>query len=519
MKFYLKISIKNLMFYLFVIFYVFILYTQHTALQTSVQRFTIVNLFSIIASNIFSLAASAKIVASDYEVLSFLENSKFERYMRVIRTIFIISIFTSLLSIITIIIFVNKNISEVYILKGIIDYFVLWNISNILAATIGATFSITLPKKVGILVALSIYILFIIEVYNFSMSTIGKLLNIFNDSTSILENILAQDIFNISYFLDKIFIIFLIILMMLIVHFIIINRKRCQYLSKICITIVCIILTIFMAEKNVSYTSMYTVKLDELKYEIESYEMNIEINNMLKNSVNIKLKVNSNINEIKLLLEDTFKINKVEINNEEVGFIHKDGVIDILYDAVANENLQIEIDYRGSVHVENNIGVDTYYANITAINLPGNYYFWYPTLNNKLETDYIVNISSFSTIFSNLDIYNSIDSKFKKKYTLKGRVSEVNLFAGEYKSVIKDGIEYVIPSTDNIDIFITELNARINHILLKPELYNTSEYQLEELKNYKYKKVIVGIWENNTMPYSFNNVLMFTNGTLIINYF
>ena len=90
--------------------------------------------------------------------------------------------------------------------------------------------------------------------------------------------------------------------------------------------------------------------------------------------------------------------------------------------------------------------VDTFYCNNHEINLTDSF-LWYPYINNKdFPINYTIKTNSLSTIYSNLD--TKVEGN---EYLLEGIAQTVSLFSGQYRDVFDEGIEYIIPSSYNLD--------------------------------------------------------------------
>ncbi|WP_207716434.1 hypothetical protein [Clostridium beijerinckii] len=231
----------------------------------------------------------------------------------------------------------------------------------------------------------------------------------------------------------------------------------------------------------------------------------MNIGNDLKNDVSFNLDVDNNINSITFLLDDLFKIEEIRIDNEPAKFTHENDKVILDYKTNEKKSINIEVSYEGQIHIEDELGVATFYCNSDVMNLTNSLH-WYPGLYNNSLVDYNININTSANIYSNLDVENR-GNNFK----VNGTASEVDLFAGQYKKVEDNGIEYIIPSTYNLEEFKTKLEKRVSSYLAKHE-NEFSEDDIEVLREKRYKKVIVGMQVNT------NSYIKISNDTLLINY-
>jgi|GEM_PF-1652888 len=509
-KFYTKVFVKTPIFILFLLFNMYILIFQLNALNSSILEYISVICFAIIASNLFFLVSTSSITSKKSEIMEFLEANEFKRYLVIILSGLIISVATSIIPIIMILVFKNSSIEPFFVFKGILNFFIIWNLSNMVSILIGASIGVLLKRWISILISLVIYSFFPFYLFNplFESKVLSKFLNIYSDSTTIQENILCDEIFNMSYFFDKAFIMCLILLMIILVKILLDENKKILF-SIIFISIVLLMgITIFVGSNSVTYIHKYdNSQLSDINYHIKSYEMDLNIENKLKNSVSFQLDMDNNIEPITLLLDNLFKIEEIKIDNEPVNFIHEDDKIVLEYKANEKKSINISISYEGYIHIENNLGVDTFYCSNDALNLT-NCLHWYPSLYDNSPINYNINLNTSSKIYSNLDIVSQSNNLLSNEYKLNGIAPEVDLFAGQYKSVVDSGVEYIIPSTYDDKTFKQKLEEDISSNL---ERYNKklSQEDFNTLKYKKYKKVIIGMKVNtNTNIKLSNNVLL-----------
>ncbi|NFO02926.1 M1 family metallopeptidase [Clostridium botulinum] len=510
-KFYTKVFVKTPIFILSLLFNMYIFIFQLKALDSSILEYTSLISYAMIASNLFFLVATSSIISKKLEIMEFLEKDKFKKYLIIILSGLIISIIMSIIPIIMILVFKNNNINFYFVVKGVLNFFIIWNLSNMISISLAASVAILLNRWNSLFISLFIYSIFPFYAINplFKSQLINKFLNIYSDSTAIKTNILCDEIFNMSYICDKVFVLCLILLMLILVK-ILLNKKILDSIAFI-IVIFFICITTLIGSNSVTYVHKYNdSNLSNVNYNINSYDMNINIDNKLKNIASICLDINGDTDSITFLLDDLFKVEGIKIDNAPVNFIHSNDKIVLDYKTNEKESINIIILYEGSVHVEDELGIDTFYCNKHVVNLTDSLY-WYPCLYNNSLINYNIDIITSANIYSNLNVERQSNNLLSNKYKVKGTSSRVELFAGQYKEVVDNGIEYIIPSTYNLEDFKIKLNKKISYYLNKHE-EELSKYDFELLKEKKYKKVIIGMSINT------NSYIKISNDVLLINY-
>ncbi|WP_252250647.1 hypothetical protein [Clostridium sp. ZBS13] len=509
-KFYLKIMIKNPLFLIAILINIFLTYEQCGELRQSIFMFSEVYCFGFICSNLFLLISSTYVMYKDYDILNLLENNILKKQLAIIITSFIISILTIFIPMLAIIIFINKGFEYSFNLRGIIDFFIIWNLSNLIASVIGSTVGSICRNIFAMLFSTILYGLFVFELYDPSPNILYKLFNIFSDSTLMGGNYICGEIFNTLYYLDKVFIVLIAALIITISFIVNNNNKR----LKCSIFIIAILLgmgsIVYYNNVNRSIATIEYTDLDNIKYNIKSYDMNINISNNIKNTTHIKMNINDDSEEIILLLDKLFKINKVSIDDVDVDFKHENNNLCIKHKFNKGTLVDLLIEYSGNVFVENDLGSSIYYVSNSAVNLPISAFLWYPKINNNYLIDFNVNIQANKKVYSNLNTIDKCDNVYK----FQGKSSGVNVFSGDYKEENIDNCEYILQINQNSKYFKSGLEKYISKLNVTKDL---SEDDLEFLKSKKFKKVISGVWDINTINNDINSRVQIFEDTLIIN--
>ena len=82
-KFYLKVILKSPIFIISMIFNIFIMIVQITALNSSIHLYARINFYGYISFNLFLILVSTYIMSKKYEVSEFLENNLFKKYINI----------------------------------------------------------------------------------------------------------------------------------------------------------------------------------------------------------------------------------------------------------------------------------------------------------------------------------------------------------------------------------------------------------------------------------------------------
>lgn len=234
-KFYIKVMIKNPVFLISFLFNMFLLYVQHSVLEYNPFEFTKVFCFGFICSNLFLLITSTFLMYKKYDILDIYENNKFEKQIVIIFSGLIISLITAIPVIITILIFSNHTLPDIFFLKTIIHFLLLWTLSNLISLSIGTTIGSIIRNGFSIIIAFGIYSLFFSSLISISNNIFYNLFNIYDDLTIIYtENYML--VFDCAYFLDKTFILFLSFLVISIGN--LFNNKNSKLLKRITLVLI-----------------------------------------------------------------------------------------------------------------------------------------------------------------------------------------------------------------------------------------------------------------------------------------
>lgn len=484
--FYIKTITRSALFLLTLLFLFFLTYNLYESIFVSITYFTANYIYSIICFNLFLVTASTYTMLNRSNVLIFLERDSLKKQYSLILSCGIISSIIALLPVSLMFLFANDLTQPTFLLKGITHFLIIWLISNTLAAVIGSSMGLLIKNKFSYLSSLIVYGFFVWVSSNIPIKPINKYLNIFDDNTYIVSNNLSGIIFNTDYFLDKLFIILIIFSFIFIVRIFLVPKKKIINSLILSILVVSIFSLPIWSNSNYQTVTFPTNQsMKNISYEIQEYNMNLELNNKLKNKATLKIGFLENSKDIVLALDNIFSVKNLKISNSPTSFTHNNNLINIPSTHKKGDVITLTIDYEGTVNMNNNIGFNTYYVAESAINLPGSVFDWYPNLRNQSSIDFEVTVNSSAKIYSNISSLSSEEEH------LVGTANSLNIFAGQYQQAEVDGIQYIIPNSFTVNGFKSDLESIIKSMLGNK---NFPEDDLLVLKDKKYKRVIVGIW-------------------------
>lgn len=492
--FYLKVMMKNPLFFIYILLILFFIYFIKDTLHVSVFKFAKLFLHGYICSNLFFLITTSWVLSKRYESLVYLEHDLLKKQRKWLLSAFIISCLVSLLPIAAIIILKNPAIESPFIWKGVLHLFILWTISNMLATTIGSTVALLLRHRGAVFLSLVLYGWFLWKSMSITLTFRERLFNIFDDQLQVETSTITGTLFNVNYFLDKIYIILIILFLVLIIY--------CVYHSKK-IVFIALTIAIFIGfgalpaygEKHVQHIQTYpTAQFSHVPYTIQSYQMHLGLGNQLKNIVTMNLLFSASGHDLHLFLDDGFKVHSVKVNGSPIKFSHKNNVLTIHDPFKANEKKKVVVSYSGRIQIVDNLGVPRYYVSHDAVNLPGWIFAWYPTVFQAQPSFFDIRLDATMKVYANIG-----SSPVQTK--LKGQTSSLSLFAGQYQKLIDHGITYILP----INAQLKDYQRIIDEQLTKKDDRSP--------KDKSYHKVIVGSW-----PYNLEDELKWIGQTIIINY-
>ncbi|MDG6885352.1 Uncharacterised protein [Clostridium perfringens] len=253
-QFYSKIIFKNPLFVISLFFNLFLTYLQSGALESSIYTFTEVFCYGFISSNLFLLVSTSYIMYKSYDILYIYEKNHIKKQISLLLAGMLISLIQLFMINIFIFIYTKSIYGHTEILKGIFHFCIIWISSNLISLSIGISISIIIRNSFAIIISFFVYLLFPLRLTNLSHSIFYNLFNIFDDSTIFIRNN-YDNMFNISYFIDKFFILILVFFILFASNFFIknISKKKSFYIFSL-LSILFIFTTFF-----------YSISINNLK--------------------------------------------------------------------------------------------------------------------------------------------------------------------------------------------------------------------------------------------------------------
>lgn len=249
--YYSKVLIKNPLFVFFTLFiFIYLFYTKDI-LNVSVFEFDKYFYYGFIISNLFFLITASIAMNKSYKILDFFERSIIKKQLTILLASMFVSVSISVIPIAFIMWFKNNSIDSETTAMGILHFIILWILTNLLASTIGTSIGAIIKNSWSILVSLIFYSLFVWRSLSLKNMVFQKTLNIFDDNIRVVANDLLGTVFNLQYFLDKLFVLLLILILISIVGLFSNIKKRMFY---VVIALVCVI--------SVVLTASYLIKTE-----------------------------------------------------------------------------------------------------------------------------------------------------------------------------------------------------------------------------------------------------------------
>lgn len=505
-KFYFKVYIKNILFLLIFSGVLFFSLVNKDTVNYSIKIFTKTTTFGMIFSTFGIMILGAYISGKNYENLNYLEYDKYKKFIAIILGGIKVIALLYLIPLIVIIMNINLNNTIIFNIKGLIHFSLIWFLSNICTLTIGVFVGTFIHGFFRYIICTIIFLLFNQTLITQSSTTINKMFNIFDDELHSPSNYCCSVIFNKFYLLDKTFIICLILFIFIFVYLLTTKKNYTNLIISIIGFIVIESLVVYTGDKSrliinndhCIQTSSNITSNKDLKYSVDNYYMKLILDNKLYNKCNIKLNISSSkVKQLEFLLNKTFKIKKVKINNKPVDYKRCNNKI-ILYtknlELKNNQDVNLYIEYAGKICAENTSGTNIVYVNHDAINLLSNTIDWYPKLLQNKESYYDVNINSTSKIYSNLPAYSKENKKSSYNFKIKGKTKGLNIVSGNYTHYTYKNMKIIVPknlnkSSINSGIDYALNKELINYIKDNKNMLNKTE--IDRIKNKNFKKIIL----------------------------
>ena len=313
-----------------------------------------------------------------------------------------------------------------------------------------------------------------------STIVLKNLMSVFRDNVNIYNFSSIGIVYDKCYILDKLFIIFLSLLILNV--FLYIESKD----KKIVFSIFLILTLIFCSVSNYTYSFYSYHNYDNLKdkivlnedLDISRYDMDLKIDNTLKNKCKIEVLNKDSLKDtISFNLDSIFNIDSVKLDGLKVDYIRKNDVLILKNINIGkNEKKDIEIDYSGNIEEIINPGILLNFSSKNSSNFLM-YLNWYPVLKIDNDIDYHIKVSHKNKLITNLNDFKLLD---------KG----INYINGREK--------YLYISTG----YFREHNILNREFILSEETYNNEYRYMNEIEYFedklgkKFKKIIIAPFDN-----------------------
>lgn len=474
-RFYFKVYVKNIVFLLMVIAVSFFCYYYKEVLEMSIYLFTELSSYSLYCTTIGIMIISTYISGNKYEIVETIERNENKLFLSNILAGTKVS--TLLFAIPCIIIFSHINYIgvNVYTIKEFFNYAIIWYCANIFAVVLGATVGTFIGNFLRYIICIIIYLfsmgssMTLFSPTNKFLTIFSDFLSIFTDKVTAPVNYASPILFNRIYLLDKLFIIFNILFMIILVYVKTnIKTNKNKYRYYICALVVFLIIQssiIYMTYPLLNIANpiseVENKNIQHAGYSIKGYSMNIDVFNKLNNKCSINLtKNNLEKNQLEFFLSEIFKVDKVSINGNKAKYSRVNDKIIIETNNIEDSELIVDIEYSGKVYVESFNRAHVLYTSNRDISLLDNIIYWYPTLdNNQKSSNFQIDVRSKSKVYSNLPKVKE-DKDESYYYTrLKGEGSGLNILSGNYTTMNYKNLEIVYPkciSESNVKIWVDE---------------------------------------------------------------
>lgn len=434
---------------------------------------------------------------SSNEVFGSLDISRKEILMSKIITVGVIDVVLLLCNIVVLTVFcIISRASLGYILYESIGYIINTVVFLIVCSSIGLFIGQVINKYVYDIIGYIVVIL-----------AFGFLCNFYKLENAIFPLVDIRTfpgIFDVisydkSYLYHNVFWLGISLILMLVSYMCICNRKnerghiRLQIVSVIIVSILCVYLGVSInamrpkmyditnrqdseyVETNNNNREVTYFSKNDCGYYIDKYNMNIDINNNIKNSCEMEIKVkDKSISSVEIGLYKSFKISKLEVDGKEIEFERTNNsfIVKLSKEYRSGETLNMKISYEGEVNTHWLNGENLFFARNNSLFL-ADVLEWYPKLNDDEEKDYKINIkyASKNKIYTNLDQESN-----QNGVAFMGRDRDIFLISGniadrKYKDYLVIGNEEYIKSDKECDELIDYLNRTKNptkKIVLSP---------------------------------------------------
>lgn len=422
---------------------------------------------------------------SENEVFNSMDISHKEIVCSKVGFMFLINGTIFLVNVIILIIFgINSRVSLHYFLYQSLGYIVNNFVFLIVSGLLGLFIGQVVSKHVGDVVAFIIMIMLFVALCNFYklFNTIVPLYDI--KAMTSTFNIFSYDksyLYHNLFWLVMAFILFTITFTN--------NNKKAKPAIIIKLVLPCLA-CIYLATSIVLMTPVYYniclrneaangqtfFSKANCGYYIDKYDMNINLNNKLKNTCNMEVKINGDsVNSMELGLYEKLNISSLEIDGKSLNFkrTNHSFIVKLPREYKNGETVNMNVVYEGDINTMWLQGRNLFFVKNNELFL-ADVFEWYPKLNDSKLKDYNVKIkyTSKNKIYSDLDGNRKLNG-----YKLQGKDREIFLVSGniserKYNGYLFVGNEELIKDNQQCNYLIEDIkksnSKEVNKVIFAP---------------------------------------------------
>lgn len=480
-SFYMKLLVKSLFFWMGFSFTLFIfgrLLTMpiHSAFQISQS-----GLYGFIAMNVLFISYPIHAYRHSYEEIQFLERNRVLKLKNVLVSFATLNIMIGIIFFCILVVWVDKSVPFIYNLRGILNFVLIFTETNMLSILIGLLYASVLPNLMVYVLSYLTYGLFISFAFEFPVSPIHYILNIFDPTTIISNNFISGLIWNETYFFKHVLILLFLFLIYQLAIVIVQRKKSFLKYSLLIINVLLLSGGIIYHLSLGKFSSVQerTSPIVSQDIEIETYKMTGKIGNRFENSVSIEMN-KSHSKELEFFLDESFTISTIKVNEKTIPFnnIKDSYIIDL--SIIPENSFILTISYQGSPYKIDSLGFPIVYSSGDNINFPAYNIAWYPIIETNTNPTVEMEFDSSFPVYTTIDT----SSNFK---------DGISIFAGAYSTFEKEGIEFVVPT--------------LATSFMKENIFNIVDELKDEEHSFE-KVIIAAIYLENTYYYIENETLI-----------
>lgn len=307
--------------------------------------------------------------------------------------------------------------------------------------------------------------------YGFEKENIASYFSILEDNPDLYFQTSIGNVFDIKYFIDKIFPFSISIIFMALTSIMVWKKKIFKKLIVLFSGFILLVLGLYL-NFNYDYGYKYSLLPENqetrnerlLNYnsdlEIKDISMDLIINEILENKIEIILTnpTSNKIDFINFYLNDNFDIINLTVDDLLVDVYRNENDLKIPLNIQPGEVKNIKINYKGRLKERLNTGSLLFYSSKNSSNLVYSMN-WYPLINLDKEIDFDIKVNHNNKLICNLNNFNIIE---EGSSVIKGKSKYVYLSTGFYEELEYNDIKYV-GSEEIIKKYLKNYDSIIKH--------------------------------------------------------